>query len=66
MSEIMSCKLKTIYPSLQTRGSCGILTFVAAPVVVTGAAIVGTAWGVGQLVAGDEINGWIDNNFGYR
>ncbi len=44
----------------------GVLTIVGAPVVVTGAAIVGVVWGVGQLFYGDEINGWIDNNFGYR
>jgi hypothetical protein len=44
----------------------GILTVFAAPVVVTGAAIVATVWAVGQIVAGDEINSWIDNNFGYR
>jgi hypothetical protein len=24
------------------------------------------AWGVAQLVAGDQVNGWIDGNFGYR
>ncbi len=41
------------------------LTIFGAPVVVTGAAIGGAVWGIGQLVAGDEINGWIDNNFGY-
>ena len=44
----------------------GVLTIVGAPAVVTGAAIVGVVWGVGQLLYGDEINGWIDNNFGYR
>ncbi|NLN25958.1 MAG: hypothetical protein GX163_10015 [Bacteroidetes bacterium] len=44
----------------------GVLTIVGAPVVVTGAAIVGVVWGVGQLFYGDEINGWLDNNFGYR
>ena len=41
------------------------LTIFGAPVVVTGAAIGGAVWGIGQLVVGDEINGWIDNNFGY-
>ncbi|MBW8331041.1 MAG: hypothetical protein K0M40_03390 [Prolixibacteraceae bacterium] len=41
------------------------LTIFCAPAVVTGVAIGGAVWGIGQLVAGDEINGWIDNNFGY-
>ena len=44
----------------------GVLTIFAAPAVVTGAAVVGVVWGVGHLFYGDEINGWIDNNFGYR
>jgi RHS repeat-associated protein len=42
------------------------LTIVGSPVIVTGAAIAGAVWGISQLVAGDQINGWIDNNFGYR
>ncbi len=44
----------------------GVLTIVRAPVFFTGAAIVGVVWVVGQLFYGDEINGWIDNNFGYK
>jgi hypothetical protein len=44
----------------------GVLTIFAVPAVVTGAAVVGVVWGVGQLFYSDEINGWIDNNFGYR
>ncbi|NLB63684.1 MAG: hypothetical protein GX801_06200 [Fibrobacter sp.] len=44
----------------------GVLTIFAAPAVVTGAAVVGVVWGAGQLFYGNEINGWIDNNFGYR
>jgi hypothetical protein len=44
----------------------GALTIVGSPVIVTGAAIAGAVWGISQLVAGDQINGWIDNNFGYR
>jgi hypothetical protein len=42
------------------------LTIVGSPVIVTGAAIGGAIWGISQLVAGDQINGWIDSNFGYR
>lgn len=44
----------------------GALTLFAAPAVVTGAAIVGVAWGVSQLFYGDEINGWIDRNAGFE
>ncbi len=44
----------------------GILTLVAAPAVIVGAAVVGGVWGINQLVAGYEINDWIDYNFGYR
>jgi hypothetical protein len=44
----------------------GTLAIVGSPMIVTGAVIGGTAWGVAQIVAGDRINGWIDNNFGYR
>ncbi len=44
----------------------GILTIVASPAVITGAAVVGIVWGVSQLVAGDEINSFIDRNYGYR
>lgn len=43
-----------------------ILTVVGSPVIVTGAAICGAIWGINQLFYGDEINGSIDSNFGYR
>jgi hypothetical protein len=42
------------------------LTVIGSPVIVTGAAIIGAAWGVSQLIYGNEINGSIDSNFGYR
>ena len=42
------------------------LTVLCAPEIVTVAAIGGAVWGVGQLVAGDQINGWIDDNLGYK
>jgi hypothetical protein len=42
------------------------LTVLCAPAIVTVAAIGGAVWGVGQLVAGDQINGWIDDNFDYK
>ena len=41
----------------------GAIVLAGGPVVVAGAVFV---WGVSQLVAGDDINGWIDDNFGYR
>lgn len=44
----------------------GVASLVGAPVIVTGAVLVGTVWGIGQLVAGEKINGWIDKNYGYR
>ena len=44
----------------------GILTLVAAPAVIVGAAVVGGVWCINQLVAVYEINDWIDYNFGYR
>lgn len=43
-----------------------ILTVVGSPAIVTGAAIAGAVWGISQMVAGDEINGAIDDNFGYK
>lgn len=43
-----------------------VLTVVGSPVIVTGAAIVGAAWGVSQLLYGDEINNAIDNTIGYE
>lgn len=45
------------------KSSC--LSIFGAPVVVTSAAIVGGVWGIGQLIAGDEINGFIDDKLGY-
>jgi hypothetical protein len=42
------------------------LTVLCAPEIVTVAAIGDAVWGVGQLVAGDQINGWINDNFDYK
>jgi RHS repeat-associated protein len=44
----------------------GAVTIFDAPVWVTGAAIGGAIYGIGQLFWGDEINGWIDRNVGYE
>lgn len=41
-------------------------TIFAAPAVITGAGIAGAAYGVGYLLYGDEIDGYIDEKFGYR
>ena len=49
---------------LGIAATTAVLTLACGPVIVTGA--VGVLWGAGQLVAGDAINGWIDDNFGYK